>query len=672
MKLTLTYLKLAPLKRGIFLPVLISLALSGCAGVEPGGEPVSGDQGIVTPKIDSVQQQVDNLRAQSDFAGAAQIWLQQSSIAGLAIQQRDTLLLNAVDDLIKANLAEQAQATMTQVSLTTTARWVLTSAQLQTLLNRPSSVSSLLESLDTTTLDEQQLSLYLQLQADAFSKLEQHLQAVEALNQLDSLLLPAQRDSNHARLWAALNRLTQVALSNAYTASQPGPLRGWLELALLNLQARNIGGNVQLQEWRNRYPLHPATTNFLETLRSIITVQTQHPQKVALLLPLSGRIAEPARAVKDGFLAAYYADQAHKDNTSVRIYSVDNDNVESVYQQAVKDGAEFIVGPLNKDAVKKIAALPELPVTTLALNTIDIEEDNNQLYQFALLPEDEARQVAERVWLDGHSKGIMIYPDTNWGRRVLSAFRQHWTQLGGKLVAEQSYSLSSRDFSSPVKQMLNVDSSKNRHRNLRRMLGGKLDFIARRRQDIDFIFVAAYPQQARQIRPQLKFFNAGRLPVYATSHVYSGSNQPKRDRDMNGIIFGDMPWTLLQSKDKQLHKNIENLWQKRSRKLSRLYAFGIDAYNIIPHLPRLRQYPFERFAGRTGSLRIDAKQQLHRQLRWAQFRSGLPSLIKLENTALHSPEVPDVLPIDAQSIPTPPVPAVDNRGSIGSQPTAPP
>lgn len=651
MKLTLPHLSVATVSqslrqpsRCVWLILFVAMLLNGCAAVDTDERPPQGQE-ITQPGGNSLQRQVDALRGANDFAGAAQLWLQQAALPDIDPLQRDGLLLNAVDDLLTAELTEQAQTTLMEVSVTTSPRWVLSSARLQQQLNRPANMLALLETLTPTGLDSAQRQDFLSLQADALSRLGQYLPAVEALNQLDTLATdPQQRNANHALLWSALNQLPEPTLTNAYNQSEPGPLRGWLELALLNLQARNIGGSVQIDTWRNRYPSHPASADFLQTLRGIIAVPTRHPQKIALLLPLSGRIAEPARAVRDGFLAAYYADQGHNGSTSVQVYAVTDDNVDSVYQQAVQDGADFVVGPLDKDAVRKIAERPTLPVPTLALNAVSQQQDNAQLYQFALLPEDEARQVAERIWLDGYSKGAIIFPDTNWGQRVRTAFQEHWTTLGGKLVAEQVYSLSNRDFSAPVKQMLNVDASKSRFRNIRRMLGGKIEFVARRRQDVEFIFIAAYPQQARQIRPQLKFFNAGRLPVYATSHVYSGVSEPSRDRDMNGIIFGDMPWTLQLSKDQSLHTDISNLWQNRSRKLSRLYAFGIDAYNVIPHLPRLRQYPFERFSGNTGSLRVDAHQQLHRQLRWAQFLSGKPKPVKLENTTLldTAPETPAV------------------------------
>ena len=61
------------------------------------------------------------------------------------------------------------------------------------------------------------------------------------------------------------------------------------------------------------------------------------------------------------------------------------------------------------------------------------------LFQFGLSPEDEAKQIAQRAWFDGHNKAAMIYPEGNWGKRVAAAFKQHWEQLGGRVASEQHY-----------------------------------------------------------------------------------------------------------------------------------------------------------------------------------------------------------------------------------------
>ncbi len=645
MKTTLTYSHPRTLNTLIRLFLLTAaVSLTACQTISDSNESTTDIQAEV---INVAPQPAEILESQGDYRAAANQWLMLANkTSELKTEQRDDYRLRAVSALLQIPDTKQAIQILNSVSQQNTPRWQISSAQLQLALNKPTDTLNILFNLPTQGLNKNLLKQRLQLQADAYRRLGNYFEAVQQRVALDALLDDAlSQDSNHSELWADLNQLSVAALSSIHAVTTPGHYRDWLELAILSKQAKQIGGTVQLDEWQRKHPLHPAVSRFLTTLKNIEQSTTATPTQIALLLPLQGRIAEPARAIRDGFLAAYYRNNTSQSNTSIKLYDANASNIETVYQQAITDGADFVVGPLEKDAVKQLNQKSNFTVPTLMLNASD--ENNvahSRLYQFALLPEDEARQVAERIWLEGHSKGIIIYPESNWGERVGKAFQQHWQHLGGQLVDIQAYSLTSRDYAKPVREVLNIDDSKKRFQKLKRIIGGKLEFEARRRQDIDFIFLAAFPEQARQIRPQLKFYDASTVPVYATSHVYTGNVDRQRDRDMNGIIFSDMPWTI-NNPQIILKTTLSKLWQTRTEKLARFYAFGFDAYNVIPNLQRLQRYPFERYNGLTGSLRLDENLHIIRQLSWAKFRAGKPRLEPIvTETKLFQPDIRETDP----------------------------
>jgi uncharacterized protein len=424
--------------------------------------------------------------------------------------------------------------------------------------------------------------------------------------------------------------MSERSLQQLRTAPPPNILSGWMELVQIAkvYQLSPIRLKQEIQAWRQKYPNHPVDPSILEALTNRKPEDVAYPDRVALLLPLSGKFANAGDALRDGFTAAYYTRRPNP-NMRIRIYDVGEDpnNVVSVYKQAIKDGAQFVVGPLDKVAVEKLAQLDNLPVPTLALNYLP---DNDQtlhanMYQFGLSPEGEARQVAERTWLDGHVNAAVLVPSGPWGTRIYDAFKQRWEQLGGHIVAMQTYDSAKNDFSRPIKALLNIDQSDARYRKLERILGRQVKFTPRRRKDIDFIFLAAYPRQARQIRPQLKFYQASDVPVYATSHVFTGVLNQERDRDMDGLEFGDMPWVLSESTaHRGMHAELENQITNAGKSLQRIYALGIDAFNIIGALNTLRTYPYERYDGETGSLSLDNHLRIHRQLTWVKFRGGRP------------------------------------------------
>jgi outer membrane PBP1 activator LpoA protein len=60
----------------------------------------------------------------------------------------------------------------------------------------------------------------------------------------------------------------------------------------------------------------------------------------------------------------------------------------------------------------------------------------------------------------------------------------------------------------------------------------------------------------------------------------------------------------------------------RGGQLSRLYAFGYDAYRLVGELPRMRSGSLGPLAGATGRLAVDAQGRVRRELDWAQVVGG--------------------------------------------------
>ncbi|MCW9025240.1 MAG: penicillin-binding protein activator [Gammaproteobacteria bacterium] len=479
------------------------------------------------------------------------------------------------------------------------------------------------------------LADYHDLRADAYHLSGNRIETARELIQREHYLRdPEIIRANQQDIWQSLSMLTERALLQLRTDPPPNILSGWMDLVRITktYQLRPEMLQQALQQWRQTYPSHPADQTLIDDLRSRKPDDVTIPERIALLLPFSSKFARAAEAIRDGFFAAYYSNKTLR-KQSIRVYDVGemSQDITNIYQQAINEGAQFVVGPLHKDSINALAETNSLPVPTLGLNYSRNENIPANLYQFGLSPEEEARQVAERTWLDGYINAAVLVPAGPWGERVAQAFNERWQEVGGRIVSQQNYNSTDKDFSRPIRTLLNINQSQQRYRSLSNLLNRKLKFTPRRRNDIDFIFMAAYPRQARQIRPQLKFYHASTVPVYATSHAFTGNLNPERDRDMDGLVFGDMPWVLSDSTThRSLRSQLESDISKAGNSLQRLYALGIDAYNIIGALNPLKQYTYERYDGETGSLSLDLKQRIQRQVTWVKFRSGRPVLVDQE------------------------------------------
>jgi outer membrane PBP1 activator LpoA protein len=578
--------------------------------------------------------QIDSLLADEDYATAAMIVENYAMESAPPFQEQ--LLLEAVEYWLKAGEQERSLALVKRIQPSETDQdFNLKLRMVKTeLAVLQGDIDQALDLMQPEPGPDAPLALrqhYHRNMAEIFRLSGNLLESARELDVLDLLMEedPEQRLLTQELLVQTLTTMTDTAL----TLLQPQPpstLIGWMELA--KVVKSQIADPEELSnslaEWRERFPDHPAMQTLLA---GMLELQGFSPDDhIAIMLPRTGPYAKVAAAVRDGLMAAWYQ-QPPEYRPRLQFYdSSELQSTLNIYQQAILNGAQMIVGPLNKDAVKMISNLELLDIPVLALNQVENElhEINPNLFQFGLAPEDEAEQVAERAWLEGHRTALILIPESNWGKRLASSFRSRWLTLGGEVMETQTYQPKENDFSVPIRMLLNINESEARIRSLTRLMGRKLESEPRTRQDADFIFLAARPQKARQIRPQLRFYRAGSLPILSTSHIYSGVEQAELDRDLGKISFVDTPWLLEDNHGGALsRKSLERFMPGVKGRYARLYAMGIDSYNLLSQLQGMQEQPGRLYNGKSGTIYLDSQNRLHRLLAWADMEKGKASII---------------------------------------------
>ena len=469
--------------------------------------------------------------------------------------------------------------------------------------------------------DINHLPIYYQAQfhemlAYAYQSIGNATESVMERIKLEALLPDeASKANNRRALWLSLTTLPMPELDAlAVEVSDDSELKGWIELALIS---RKHYENPQrmitnLEQWQMQYPNHPANYILPQPMDSIRRRLYSYPRQIALLLPLTGPLAGPGGAVKDGFMAAFEA-SGTASFVKVRVSDTHSASSSMLYQQALTDGAEYIVGPLSKPDVAMVASMPH-PVPTLLLNDIETKTRDNA-YQFGLSPTSEAQQVAAKARKQGHTRALIIAPSGAWGDEVVNAFSNQWRANGGEVVDALHYGPHD-DMNAGVRALLHVSDSQAREKQVQQLLGHNVESTPRRRQDFDMIFLLSYPSTARQIMPLLKYYYAGDVPVYATSSVYTGSANSMKDRDLDGIIFCDMPWVFS-------HQVGSRNWPEQFNSYNRLYALGLDSYALSNQLNQLLLFPALGVSDNSGVLYLSDKQQIARILAFGQFKQGL-------------------------------------------------
>lgn len=533
---------------------------------------------------------------------------------------RQQALILAADKALQQGQWRQARSILSQtqeLSVSQQDEKNILLAKIAKIRGQPEQVLAYLSKIeDKSTLNEYWRIQNYELAATTYQQTNNPLAAVQQRINLHQLLTDGtMRKRNARQLWLNLGRTSSISLrENSNKTSANALLQGWLQLALIARQNQHSSLEViqQLKQWQHQFPLHPANEIFPENLDTLATQLISSPQQIALLLPLSGPLQGPGKAIKEGFLAAR-KNSAQGAGLSIKTYDTNNAEVVHLYQQAVQEGAHYIIGPLTKAQVAAVAAI-EHPVPTLLLN-----EGGGQLpahtYTLSLSPRDEALQIANQAHNQGYKRALIIAPDSSWGDEIVTSFTKQWQKKGAQ-VTEVLHYKEHDDLNKKIKNFLHVDLSLAREKKLKEVLGSSLVTVSNRRQDFDMLFLIAYPTKARQIMPLLRYYYVQKMPIYATASAYGGFANAIKDKDLEGLTFCDLPWVFGHQ------AGIKN-WPEQFNSYNRLFALGQQSFIFMTRLNHLILFPIDEAEPGDGALYLRASHRVARVLEWGQFRQGL-------------------------------------------------
>ncbi|MDO6568388.1 penicillin-binding protein activator [Alteromonas sp. 1_MG-2023] len=626
------------------------LYLAGC-GSTP--EPTSAPKVATTEPVKAQVEQ--NITPEHKLVEAKKVWLQTRDKV-----KRDTLLLDAVGLYIAQGdriLAQQILFEMKQDGVATSLQDSYAIHVAMAYQNDPSSspaqLTTMLEDVNSSPALTAKLA---ELQADLYAK--QGLWAKAANSVLSTELEDEQKV---AQVWTFLNQIPADELTkseNQYPKLQPF-------FALRQLTIENARNPQQLKQsigqYKQVYAGHMLSQHLPKDVAIAEELAAPQIRELVVLLPLSGRLAATGETVKDGIMAGYYQQlqQTSNPNSLPAIRFVDTTNADTETMIAAIGDAKFIVGPLLKETVEKL--IPALPpgVNMLALNRPDEmpimldssasvnseplspEAVNTEsempssaapaVNYFALAPEDEANQLAEFIYSKGFRAPIVIAAQSNLYQRMNDAFKTRWNTLHEQEVQARRANITSVTFNDSeslregITQALDVAQSNQRINQIEYMTNEEVYNMPRSRRDIDAIVAFASPQDTQLLNPiieaSLNPYDGKQVPVYATSRSMDYNSGKNQWRDLQNVRFIDMPWMMPDHKWQQLAQETKQTWPDRSTLQNRLFAFGVDAYELLPQLGMLNTLSYITFDGLTGTLTLNENSEVERNLPQAVIRN---------------------------------------------------
>ena len=444
--------------------------------------------------------------------------------------------------------------------------------------------------------------------------------------QMDDRLSGFDQAQNRQQILALLDKVGVEPLKQRAAAMKPGDrMLTWVTEALSRQGVAVARPQAELQQ--------PVGT-LLPGADASVREGYQVPAHIALLLPSDGPYAPASQSIREGFFAAYIdSGHNHAPRPSVRVYNSHGtaDGALAGYQQAVSDGAQLVVGPLMRAEVAAVFGLAQLPVPLLALNHPDSRQlPASGVSEFGLLPETEGAQAADHMIERGLRHAYVLVSGDDFAQRAAGAFKAELSARGGQL-----------DGASTLASFGTVPAALKARSSTATISDAAGDAAPDTAGDTG-IFISMRPTQARSLLPQLLLANI-HLPVFATSHIYGGSDDAAADNDLNGVEFCDAPWLFDAQPGLPKHDDIAAQLPAARGSAARLFAFGMDAWNLVPYLDWLRAHPGSYLPGASGQLTADPFGRIRRMLIWAKFQQGLARPL---SGSLQMDDVPAAAPPD--------------------------
>ena len=438
---------------------------------------------------------------------------------------------------------------------------------------------------------------------------------------------PRLQSENQAAIWNLLAALPPGQLQRMEQATEDAVLHGW---SALFLALREAGTDPEafaqaVRDWDHAYPRHPAQARLPE-LRNATLRFLEPPQRIAVLLPLSGSLSELGNAILEGIAAQFYRDHGATGSLLVFDTAGQPDLADAHYRNALQQGADRVIGPLTRESVERVALIDSRTLTLL-LNRPSAPLPAT-FSALSLSPEDDAQAAANEALRSGRERALILVPEGEFGERVASAFRSAFELQEGRITAEYRFQARSPDINAQIGAALGIDASEARINRISRQLRLGLEADAQIRADIDVLFVAGPARDLRMVVPHLHYHRAGRLPMLATSHAYEGRPQPMLDSDLSGIRFPDTPWLYTElNPEPALRADLAGPdgEDTAANRLPRFAALGVDAVRVAADLPRYQRAPHLPVHGVAGNWALQPFTRTWiRDPAWVEFHEGLP------------------------------------------------
>lgn len=199
-----------------------------------------------------------------------------------------------------------------------------------------------------------------------------------------------------------------------------------------------------------------ATSSVTPAAPVAVSETKQKPLKMALLLPLGG--FDSSAVVAKGMKQAAELALFEIDNPAVQLTVKDDkgtaEGARAAAEEAIKDGAEIIIGPLFAKSVAGAAAVARPANVPLLAFSNDRTVAGNGVYLMSFLVESEVDRIVSVTTANGRKRFAALIPDDAYGRAVEPAFRDAVARAGGTIAELKVYPVEANGMIEPSRAIV--------------------------------------------------------------------------------------------------------------------------------------------------------------------------------------------------------------------------
>lgn len=214
------------------------------------------------------------------------------------------------------------------------------------------------------------------------------------------------------------------------------------------------------------------------------------PVRIAMILPVSGY--GPTAVLSKGMKQAGELALFELDNPLVQLTVKDDlgtpQGAAAAADEAIREGAEIIIGPLTSQATASVAPIARKANVPVLTFSNDRRVAGNGVYLMSFLPEHEVDRIVAFSASQGKRQFAALIPNDAYGNVVEPAFRAAVASAGGTIAAVERYSAAAGNMLTPTKQM--AETIKQR---------------AEMGAPVDALLIAGGPESLPQMAPLIRY-----------------------------------------------------------------------------------------------------------------------------------------------------------------------